>query len=139
MHFQGQGKYSRAPVCPYNSCTLSLVLMLSRRGWTKYSSPPPDHIIRLRIALKQSNYAELERHLMEISDPDHDRYGQHLTKEEVDALIAPHDDTSTLVNEWIANHGLSEEHLERSAAKDWITLSVPVNVAEKMLDTVSLK
>ena len=31
------------------------------------------------------------------SDPFHDRYGEHLTKEEVEALVAPHDESVHLV------------------------------------------
>lgn len=105
------------------------------RGWSKHSTPPPDHVINLRIGLKQSNYAVLENLLLEISDPYHERYGQHLSKEEVDDLIAPHDDSLGLVDEWLATYGLSEEDLQRSPAKDWVVVKVPVSLAEKMLDT----
>ena len=34
------------------------------------------------------------------------RYGQHLTKEQVDALIAPRPDSIELVESWIAAHDL---------------------------------
>ncbi len=36
------------------------------RGWTKSAPAPADHIIELRIALPQPNFAELERHLYEV-------------------------------------------------------------------------
>ena len=36
------------------------------RGWTKSAPAPADHVIELRIALPQSNFAELERHLYEV-------------------------------------------------------------------------
>ena len=36
------------------------------RGWTKSTAAPADRIITLRIALPQSNFAELERHLYEV-------------------------------------------------------------------------
>ena len=36
------------------------------RGWTKAAAAPADHIIELRIALPQPNFAELERHLYEV-------------------------------------------------------------------------
>ena len=36
------------------------------RGWSKTAPAPADHIIELRIALPQPNFAELERHLYEV-------------------------------------------------------------------------
>ncbi|KAI0758086.1 tripeptidyl peptidase A [Fomes fomentarius] len=105
------------------------------RGWTKSQPAPADHIIELRIGLPQPNFAELERHLYEVSDPFHERYGDHLSKEEVEALIAPHDESIHLVNEWLASHGLYEDSLSRSPARDWVLVKVPVSLAEEMLKT----
>lgn len=104
-------------------------------SWTKQAPAPPNAIIELRIALPQPNFSELERHLYEVSNPYHDRYGQHLSKEEVDSLITPHPDSVNLVNEWLASHGLSDADLSRNAAGDWVKVKVPVSLAEKMLDT----
>ncbi|KAI0737699.1 tripeptidyl peptidase A [Daedaleopsis nitida] len=109
--------------------------ILPPRGWTQSSPAPADHVIELRIALPQSNFEQLEKHLYEVSDPFHERYGDHLTKEEVEALVAPHDESVHLVNEWLASHGLYEEHLSRSPARDWVIVKVPVSLAEEMLRT----
>jgi tripeptidyl-peptidase-1 len=106
-------------------------------GWVKHSRPAPHHNIELRIGLPQSNFRELEKHLYEVSHPHHERYGQHLSKEEVEALVAPPQESLDLVNEWLATFGFSDDRIVRSAAKDWITLIVPISLAEKMLDTVS--
>ncbi len=70
------------------------------------------------------------------SDPFHDRYGQHLSQEEVNELITPHPDSIDQVNEWLASHGLSEEEFNRSPAHDWVKVKVPISLAETMLDTV---
>ncbi|KAI0758073.1 tripeptidyl peptidase A [Fomes fomentarius] len=105
------------------------------QGWTKSKPAPANHIIELRIALPQSNFAELERHLYEVSDPFHERYGEHLAKEEVEALVAPHDESVHLVNEWLASHGLYEDSVSRSPARDWVIVKVPVSLAEEMLKT----
>ncbi|THV08229.1 tripeptidyl peptidase A [Dendrothele bispora CBS 962.96] len=104
-------------------------------GWTKHSVPSPNHRIELRIGLAQPNIDVLEKHLLEISDPDHHRYGQHLTKEEVEALVAPHDESLELVDEWLASHGIQEEDFTRSPAQDWVIVDVPLSLAETMLDT----
>lgn len=47
-----------------------------RQGWKYHSKPHPDQVIDLRIALKE-NQAIFD-HAMEISDPSHERYGQHV-------------------------------------------------------------
>ena len=70
------------------------------------------------------------------SDPFHERYGQHLSKEEVEGLVAPHSDSVHSVNEWLASHGLTGDALSHSPARDWVKVTVPVGLAEKMLNTV---
>ncbi|KAG2068077.1 subtilisin-like protein [Suillus decipiens] len=105
------------------------------RGWSRHTPAPKHHILELKIALPQHKFAELEQHLWEVSDPNHPRYGAFLSKEETDALTAPHPDTSNIVNEWLASYGLAEESLIRSSANDWVTIRVPVGLAEEMLDT----
>ena len=107
------------------------------KGWVKQLPAPPNHVINLRIGLPQPNFNVLESHLYEVSDPDHPRYGAHLSKEQVEAIIAPHPESITAVDKWLASHGFSESSISRSPAKDWATIRVPVALAEKMLDTVS--
>ncbi|KAF7335256.1 Tripeptidyl-peptidase sed2 [Mycena sanguinolenta] len=105
------------------------------QGWTIFGPAPSDHFINLRIGLPQSNFDLLEQHLYEISDPYHERYGAHLTKEEVEDLVAPHPDSAAAVNEWLSSHGIQEEDINRSPAGDWLTIRLPVWLVEKMLDT----
>ncbi|KZV69210.1 tripeptidyl peptidase A [Peniophora sp. CONT] len=105
------------------------------RGWVRLDRVPGHSVIPLRFALPQDNFAELEKHLYEISDPDHERYGSHLSKEEVEALVAPHPDSLAAVNSWLASHGIPEKDCTRSPAQDWVGVNVPVALAEKMLDT----
>jgi tripeptidyl-peptidase-1 len=61
-----------------------------------------------------------------VSDPDHVRYGQHLSGSEVDALVQPTDETSDLVHEWLQENGI--EDFSYSSAKDWITIHIPVGL-----------
>lgn len=106
------------------------------RGWVKHGVPPSDHNINLRIGLPQPNFELLEQHLYEVSDPYHERYGQHLSKEEVEALVAPHQESIDSVDKWLASFGVKESDIQRSPARDWIKLRVPVGLAEEMLNTV---
>lgn len=70
-----------------------------------------------------------------MSDPRHERYGQHLSTDEVHELIKPADNTLDLVHEWLEDNGVAKAHLEYSPAKDWIKVSLPVSQVENLLDT----
>ncbi|KAK5015812.1 hypothetical protein LTR60_002699, partial [Cryomyces antarcticus] len=103
--------------------------------WSRVGPAPADHTINLQIGLKQSQFDELERHLFEVSDPSHPRYGQHLTTAEVNELVKPTDDALEVIHEWLLDNGVEPKHLDYSPAKDWIKVSLPVNAVERFLDT----
>lgn len=108
----------------------------SPRGWRQAGKPHPDQPIKLRIGLPQPDFHILEKNLYEVSDPFHERYGQHLSKEDVENLVAPHPPSLSAVEEWLQEFNFSGNDIERSPAKDWIILTIPISTAEKMLDTV---
>ncbi|CAE7219215.1 unnamed protein product [Rhizoctonia solani] len=100
-------------------------------GWTLVSRAPAEHNIDLRIGLKQGRMTELLSILGEVSDPANARYGKHLSKEDVDKLVAPRGETIESVEQWLRSHSV---HVSgRSSAGDWIHVTVPVSRAEKML------
>lgn len=104
--------------------------------WTRIGSAPDAHVLDLQIGLAQSNFAELERHLYEVSDPDHARYGQHLTEDAVNALVQPHASTSRLVHEWLEEAGVHAGRIKYSTpSRDWIAISMPVREVEYLLNT----
>lgn len=72
------------------------------------------------------------------SDPSSERYGQHLSKNEVEDLVAPHPTSVQLVEEWLASYGLEGDDLSWSPSKDWAIVKTNVALAEEMLDTVRL-
>lgn len=110
--------------------------ILHPRGWVRHSKPSPDYPITLRIGLPQSDFPILEKRLYEVSDPDHKRYGQHLSREEVEELVSPHAESLDSVTTWLATFNVGEKNVTRSPAKDWIRMTLPVKTIEKMLDTV---
>ncbi|KAF5333532.1 hypothetical protein D9611_002704 [Ephemerocybe angulata] len=120
---------------PYADLKVKESLRQAPSGWTLVGEPPADHIISLRIGLPQSNFETLKEHLFQISDPDHERYGQHLSKEEVEEFVKPPSHSLDKVNAWLKAHGFAEVDLERSPAKDWVSIKVPVKLAEEMLGT----
>ena len=63
------------------------------------------------------------------------RYGNHLSAEEVNALVAPHPDSLDLVDAWLAHHNIDTSAAQRTGGQDWITVTVSVAQAEAMLGT----
>ncbi|EJT99523.1 subtilisin-like protein [Dacryopinax primogenitus] len=104
-------------------------------GWEQLSRAPGSHLLKLKIGLIQPRFGELEQALWEVSLPGSERYGMHLGKEEVEKLIRPHDESLELVDAWLVENGIPLSALSRSPAQDWITLTLPVSLAEELLDT----
>ncbi|KAI4606925.1 hypothetical protein J4E83_009836 [Alternaria metachromatica] len=105
------------------------------REWTKLERSHGGKTIQLQIGLKQGRFEELDRHLHEVSDPDHARYGHHLSADEVDELVAPSSETHDLVHEWLAESGIDTSNLGYSSAKDWVIVHLPIEMVESLLDT----
>lgn len=103
------------------------------RGWTVVSRASGSQMINLQIGLRQRNQEILEKHVVEVSNPSHARYGQYLSASEIKDLIAPSDDTIDLVNAWLLDHGISTPTL--SPTKDWISVILPIDKIEELLDT----
>lgn len=70
-----------------------------------------------------------------VSDPDHPRYGQHLSSEEINDLVKPKEETSKLVHAWLADNGISSDRLSYSPSGDWINCHMTVGDANKLLGT----
>jgi tripeptidyl-peptidase-1 len=68
-----------------------------------------------------------------VSDPDHHRYGKHMSYEEVNELVKPSEGALDSIHEWLSDNGIDK--LTYSPAKDWIHASIPVELAELLLDT----
>lgn len=105
------------------------------RGWSRVAKPSSDHLIDLQIGLKQERFHELEQHLYQVSDPSHERYGQHLSEDQVNELVKPSDDALSQVQGWLHSHNIFNSHLDFSKAKDWISVRLPIDAVEKLLDT----
>jgi tripeptidyl-peptidase-1 len=121
------------------------------KGWQTLERSHGGKTIQLQIGLKQGRFHELDRHLSEgkwnenihcvapltcaVSDPDHARYGQHLSSEEVDELVAPSSETHSLVHDWLHENGIDVSNLGYSSAKDWIIVHLPIEKVEELLDT----
>jgi tripeptidyl-peptidase-1 len=70
---------------------------------------------------------------MEVSTPDHPRYGKHLKRDELKAMLKPRDESTAAVLDWLKSSGVAEEDIEENG--EWINFVAPVSTAEKMMDT----
>lgn len=104
------------------------------RGWKFHAPAPADHVINMRIALKQDRFDDLVAALYQVSDPAHTKYGQHLSKEDVEALVAPHADSVNLVDAWLAAHGVEPSEAQRENGGSWLTIPIKVDTASRMLN-----
>jgi tripeptidyl-peptidase-1 len=102
------------------------------RGWTRLADASPDHTLKLRIALHQPGEALFERTLYEVSDPAHAKYGQHLSRDELSALLAPRAESTSAVLSWLRDAGIESSKVEEDG--EWINLKVTVREASALLD-----
>lgn len=122
-------------VSPRSTFTIKSSIASPPSGWAKHSKPSSDTLLSLRFALTQPNFAKLEEELYEVSDPTSPRWTEHLSKEDVEALVAPHPTSVTLLDDYLASHGVDLKTVQRTPANDWVTVAVSIAQAEKMLDT----
>jgi tripeptidyl-peptidase-1 len=123
-------------------------------GWTAAGHPDPSTPMFFRIAMTQPNQGLFEQTLSDISTPGHSRYGQHLKRDQLKAMLRPSADATAAVMAWLTDAGVSQETIEdgmwfsftldcqvRNANLfltdgEWINFVAPnITVAEKMMDT----
>ncbi|KAA8645331.1 S53 family peptidase [Aspergillus tanneri] len=104
-------------------------------GWSRIAAPPRTQIINIRIGLQQNQIEDVERHLLEVSDPSHPRYGQHLSAQEVNQLAQPSRVSVDAVTTWLRQHVPDAQKWAFSRERDWLSLSLSVGELEDLLQT----
>ncbi|TDL24744.1 family S53 protease-like protein [Rickenella mellea] len=99
-------------------------------GFSTVGPAAAEATLTLRIALAQNDMAGLENALYDVSTPSSPLYGQHLSKEQVEAYVKPNQNTVSAVNAWLSSNGLTAS--KSSPAGDWLTVSVPVSKANQL-------
>lgn len=119
-----------AAASPMNQFITKQALPAVPEGWSFENAAPSDHQMQLHIRLKEQNLDQLQKRTLEVSDPEHESYGKHMSKAEVDALTAPSQETVDSVSKWLASHGIDAgEH-----SSGFLSVSVTVDQAKKLLD-----
>lgn len=76
----------------------------------KYIGPAdPSQLIDFQVVLKSRDILGLEKVLYQVSDPSSPKYGQHLSKEEVDFFFQPTENSQASVITWLQSHGILTE------------------------------
>lgn len=104
-------------------------------GWRLHSRMHPDRVLPMRIALKQSQIDKLESHLMKISNPGSEHFGQHWSHEEILKTFAPSQDTIDAVMGWLRAAGIGQDRIRSSRSSGWLHFNVTVQEAETLLKT----
>jgi tripeptidyl-peptidase-1 len=102
-------------------------------GWTELRDPSPETRIHLRIALKQPNPGLLEQTILAVSTPDSEKYGQHLKRDELKALLKPAEDSTDAVLTWLKASGVAAKDIDNDG--DWVHFYVSVSKANAMMST----
>ncbi|KAI0314901.1 family S53 protease [Amylostereum chailletii] len=101
-------------------------------GFRNDGAAPSSTVLKLRLSLAQNNIEGLQDALMVVSTPSSANYGKHLSKEEVNAYVAPKQETVEAVQAWLSDNGLNSTSL--SPAGDWLGFRTTVEQANVMLN-----
>ncbi|KAI7909166.1 tripeptidyl-peptidase 1 [Pyricularia oryzae] len=99
------------------------------RGWSYSHAAESTEPLTLRIALRQQNAAALEQVVLQVSNPRHANYGQHLTRDELRSYTAPTPRAVRSVTSWLVDNGVDDYTVEH----DWVTLRTTVGAADRLL------
>ncbi|PCH39552.1 family S53 protease-like protein [Wolfiporia cocos MD-104 SS10] len=102
------------------------------QGFVLDGPASPDTLLNLRLGLVSSNIDGLIGALYDVSTPSSTKYGQHLSKAEVETFVAPTTETLDAVHEWLSDNGVTAD--TTSSAGDWLMVSMPVDKANVMFD-----
>jgi len=101
-------------------------------GFVQNGAAPQAQVLNLRLALVQSDRAGLEDALMAVSTPGDAQYGKFLSKEEVEAFVAPSQETSDAVAKFLSDNGITASKV--TPAGDWFSIDVTVEKANELFE-----
>ena len=127
------GVHAAVAPCPTNGHLVLEELPQTPQGWRQGASVSAAERLHFRIALKQRNAFAFEQHVVDISTPDHAKYGQHMNNDELNAMLRPSRDTTVAIQSWLTGEGVLASDIQDKG--DWINFYVSAGEAERMLNT----
>mgnify|MGYP005988571601 CR=1 FL=1 len=112
-----------SPLTQHNEMILKHSLGDVPNVWELKQPAPADLTINMHIQLKEENLHKLQQRVLEISDPDHEDYGKHMSKGDINALTAPTNETIDIVTSWLASHGVDAGKLSNGFMPVAITVA----------------
>ncbi|KAI0696979.1 subtilisin-like protein [Cerioporus squamosus] len=103
----------------------------SVQGFEALRPLPSAETVPLLFALPASDTDGLHAALMDVSDPASPKYGQYLSKQEVEAFAAPKPESVQAVTAWLAEHNITPE--VASPSGDMLRVHIPVHQANTLL------
>ncbi|EMD39042.1 hypothetical protein CERSUDRAFT_112730 [Gelatoporia subvermispora B] len=104
-------------------------------GWQPVRRAEPSTILPLRIGLAQSNIADLEFYLSDVSHPDSPNYGKHWNAAQVTDKFRPAAEAVETVRAWLSESGIHAQRTRLSASGGWLLTNVTIEEAEALLGT----
>jgi len=103
--------------------------------WVLEKSAPAEHLVTVTVALKveQGPRAQLEKVFAEVSDPKHEKYGQHLSIDDITKLLAIPQSRVDAVSAYF--QGLGATSVKVAPNKDMLTVTMPAASVESALNT----
>ena len=101
-------------------------------GWTVGEVAPADAPITFTLIVEGSNAAELEQRFWQVSDPDHELYGQHMTNSEIEAMVAPSFADLNILYSTLAQHGIEKSSV--TSHGDSFDISTTVEAASSLFN-----
>ncbi|CAF0805613.1 unnamed protein product [Adineta steineri] len=103
--------------------------------WNKHDKADRNFILPMRIGLVQQNLENIEKELMNVSDPTSPNYGRYLTPAQVADMFAPKQETITCVRQWLEDFGIKPNQINLSASNGWLHFNITVRNAQRLLKT----
>ncbi|KAI0822997.1 subtilisin-like protein [Trametes gibbosa] len=91
-------------------------------GFFPAQSHLPPSMFKFVLGLKSDSSA-LVQSLLDVSDPSSSKYGQHLSKDEVDQLTAPQPEAVQTVTKWLKNNNITAQTY--SSSGDMLAIQIP--------------
>ncbi|KAL7914962.1 peptidase S8/S53 domain-containing protein [Trichoderma velutinum] len=102
--------------------------------WIKKNRIEGDTTVPVRVGLTQNNLDMGEAMLMNISHPNSEHYGKHLSASEVDEMFAPSKGRIDAVTKWLES-ALSDRVINLSRSRQWLELNATVTELQDLFHT----
>ena len=105
------------------------ILTTAPSGWQAVGNPDENTLITLSVALQQQNLDKLESTLYAVSDPTSAQYGNHLEREDVQAMVQPKSESNDAVLAWLKSEGINQIYSDG----EYVNFAATIGTANKLL------